>query len=229
MPATICAASCSRSRMPSGTLALDSYGLHRPAAARIPAPLTMLRRSPAAALFSPLGAALEQTDAGGHRQRSRFDLAGQLKQVHLRINGKTEWQPVLLDAQYNAAGQIIEQQAGNGVRNRWTYRLGQRHVCTTHRRTTAAGDGPAGFRIFITTVSAISAASSTTLSQPVYFANQRVDGHRRFHLRLAVPTGAGHRLRRRARRRHSRPSASGRPGQSAQLHADSTPTTPATT
>ncbi|MCL9803681.1 toxin, partial [Pseudomonas sp. AKS31] len=37
--------------------------------------------------FNPLRALLEQTDASGHRRRSRYGLAGQLKHVELLISG----------------------------------------------------------------------------------------------------------------------------------------------
>ncbi|MFZ3281540.1 RHS repeat-associated core domain-containing protein [Pseudomonas sp.] len=142
-------------------------------------------------LFSPLGAALEQTDAGGHRQRSGFGLAGQLKQVHLRINGKTEWQPVVLDVLYNAAGQIIEQLAGNHVRNRWTYHLADGRLHTQSSRN-AAGEVLQDFEYFHDPVGNISRIEDHAF-QPVYFANQRVDGHRDFTYdslyRLARATG----------------------------------------
>ncbi|MBV4470377.1 hypothetical protein [Pseudomonas siliginis] len=66
-------------------------------------------------VFSPLGAVLEQTDAGGHRRTSRYGLAGQLRQMHLQV--KANITQVLEDAHYNANGQLIEQQDGNGVLN----------------------------------------------------------------------------------------------------------------
>jgi insecticidal toxin complex protein TccC len=129
-------------------------------------------------LFSPLGAALEQTDAGGHRQRSRFGLAGQFKQMHLRINGKTDWQPVLLDVQYNAAEQIIEQLAGNHVRNRWTYHLADGRLHTQSSRK-EIGEALQDFEYFHDRVGNISRIEDHAF-QPVYFANQFVDGHRDF-------------------------------------------------
>jgi insecticidal toxin complex protein TccC len=129
-------------------------------------------------LFSPLGAVLEQIDAGGHRQRSRFGLAGQIKQMHLRINGKTDWQPVLLDVQYNAAEQIIEQLAGNHVRNRWTYHLADGRLHTQSSRK-EAGEVLQDFEYFHDRVGNIDRIEDHAF-QPVYFANQFVDGHRDF-------------------------------------------------
>ena len=110
--------------------------------------------------FSPLGAVLEQTDAGGHRQQSRRGLAGQLRQTHLQINGKTDWQAVLLDAQYNAADQICEQLAAircavSGPTTRRTA------VCTPSpvARTVALS---CRISNIFTTLSATSFASKTT-------------------------------------------------------------------
>jgi insecticidal toxin complex protein TccC len=128
--------------------------------------------------FSPLGALLEQTDAGGHRRRSRYGLAGHLRQVQLLISGQSQWQPVLLDAQYNAADQIIEQQAGNLVLSRWTYdpadsRL---HTQSSHKDTGAVLQD---LEYFYDPVGNITRIEDHAF-QPVYFANQLVDGHRDF-------------------------------------------------
>ncbi|WP_085689506.1 MULTISPECIES: RHS repeat-associated core domain-containing protein [unclassified Pseudomonas] len=71
--------------------------------------------------FSPLSVVLKTIDAGGHTQRSRCDVAGQLIHTQLQLNGQPDLHPVLKDARYNAAGQIIERLAGNGVLSRWLY------------------------------------------------------------------------------------------------------------
>jgi insecticidal toxin complex protein TccC len=103
----------------SGTLSFDSYSL-------LGQPLRETRNLEgkpyrSSRIYGPLGTVLSQTDAGEHQQQSRYDIAGQLKQVQLRIKGSPNWQPVLKDAQYNAATQIIEQRAGNDVLSTWTY------------------------------------------------------------------------------------------------------------
>lgn len=128
--------------------------------------------------FSPLGAVLEQTDAGGHRQQSRYGLAGQLKQTHLQINGKNDWQAVLLDAQYNAADQITEQLAGNQLRSQWTYDPADGRLHTQSSRK----DGGAvlqDFEYFYDPVGNITRIEDHAF-QPRYFANQLIDGHRDF-------------------------------------------------
>ncbi|WP_339495143.1 RHS repeat-associated core domain-containing protein [Pseudomonas sp. RA_105y_Pfl2_P56] len=129
-------------------------------------------------VFSPLGAVLEQTDAGDHRQQSRYGLAGQLKQVQLLINGQPDWQPVLLDAQYNAADQIIEQQAGNGVLSQWTYDPADGRLHTQRSRK-AAGAVLQDFEYFYDPVGNITRIEDHAF-QPVWFANQLIEGHRDF-------------------------------------------------
>ncbi|MFG6207334.1 RHS repeat-associated core domain-containing protein [Pseudomonas retamae] len=129
-------------------------------------------------VFSPLDAVLEQTDAGGHRQRSRYGLAGQPRQLHLLINGHTEWQTVLQDAQYNAANQIIEQLAGNQVRSRWTYDPADGRLHTQSSRK-SGGDVLQDFEYFYDRVGNILRIEDHAF-EPHYFANQLVDGHRDF-------------------------------------------------
>jgi insecticidal toxin complex protein TccC len=162
---------------PSGTLRLASYGL-------LGQPLRETRTFDDAKAFvsrhtySPLGAVLEQIDAGDHRQQSRYDRAGQLKQVQLRLKGQIDWQPVLQDAQYNATGQIIEQQAGNGVISRWIYDPADARLqrqCSQKNQQPALLDSeyvydPMGN---ITRI-------LDHVFTPSHFANQRVDGHREF-------------------------------------------------
>ncbi|MFI8223962.1 RHS repeat domain-containing protein [Pseudomonas sp. NPDC085632] len=128
--------------------------------------------------FSPLGAVLEQTDAGGHRQQSRYGLAGQLKQTHLQINGKSDWLPVLLDAQYNAADQIIEQLAGNQLRSQWTYAPADGRLHTQSSRKDS-GAVLQDFEYFYDPVGNITRIEDHAF-QPRYFANQLIDGHRDF-------------------------------------------------
>ena len=128
--------------------------------------------------FSPLGPVLEQTDAGGHRQQTRYGLAGQLKQVQLWVDGQPDWQSVLLDAHYNAAGQITEQQAANGVRSQWTYDPTNGRLHTQSSRTDGS---PAlqDFEYFYDPVGNIIRIEDHAF-RPAWFANQFIDGHREF-------------------------------------------------
>lgn len=127
-------------------------------------------------VFSPLGVVLEQTDAGEHCRRSRYSLAGQLKQVDLWIKG-IQLQPVLLDAQYNANDQIVEQRAGNGVLNQWTYDPADGRL---HTQCSQAGEKLLqSFVYFYDRVGNVVRVEDR-IFEPVWFANQRIDGHRDF-------------------------------------------------
>ncbi|MHC8337898.1 RHS repeat domain-containing protein [Pseudomonas sp. HLT2-19-2] len=64
--------------------------------------------------YSPLGELIRQTDAGNHQQRWSFNRAGQLNGIELTLNGK-DAQALLTATDYNAAGQLLSQTAGNRV------------------------------------------------------------------------------------------------------------------
>jgi len=127
-------------------------------------------------VFSPLGAVLEQTDAGGHRRASRYGLAGQLRQMELQVETKVT--QVLLDAQYNANNQITSQLAGNGVLSQWTYDPADGRL---HTRTSQKTAQPRlqDLQYFYDRAGNIIRIEDHAF-EPVWFANQRVDGHREF-------------------------------------------------
>ncbi len=162
---------------PSGTLRLPSYSLSGQA-------LEQTRRFHDAEAFttrhafSPLGAALEQIDAAGHRQQWRYDLSGQLKQVQLQLKDQTTWLPVLLAAQYNAAAQIVEQRGGNDVISQWSYDPADGRL----RRQSAQKQAQAPLQDFEYVYDAM--GNITRIDDhaftPSHFANQRVDGRRDF-------------------------------------------------
>ncbi|MHC8409906.1 RHS repeat-associated core domain-containing protein [Pseudomonas sp. Hz4] len=160
----------------SGTLWLDSYSL-------LGQPLRETRTLEgepyrSSRIYSPLGTVLSQTDVGDHLQQLRYDIAGQLKQVQLRIKGSLNWQPVLKHAQYNATGQITEQRAGNDVFSTWTYDPADGRLSTQRAQKTAE---PAlqNFEYFYDRVGNITRILDHVFT-PTFFANQRVDGHREF-------------------------------------------------
>ncbi|WP_166225815.1 RHS repeat domain-containing protein [Pseudomonas atagonensis] len=128
--------------------------------------------------FSPLNAILETTDAGSHKQQATYDVAGQLIHTQLKVNGQLSWQTVLNDAQYNAAGQIIEQQAGNGVISQWLYRAADgrlhRHCAQKPSRETLQD-----FEYDYDRMGNITRILDHAYV-PTFFRNQRVDGHRDF-------------------------------------------------
>ncbi|QXI21715.1 RHS repeat-associated core domain-containing protein [Pseudomonas iranensis] len=127
-------------------------------------------------VFSPLGAVLQQIDAGGHRKASRYGLAGQLKKVELEVATKVT--QVLQDAHYNANSQIISQLAGNGVLRQWTYDPADGRLDTR----TSQKPGQARLQdlaYFYDRVGNIIRIEDHAF-EPTWFANQRVDGHREF-------------------------------------------------
>jgi insecticidal toxin complex protein TccC len=127
-------------------------------------------------VFSPLGAVLEQTDAGGHRRASRYGVAGQLRQMELQVETKVT--QVLLDAQYNANNQIISQLAGNGVLSQWTYDPADGRL---HTRTSQKTAQPRlqDLQYFYDRAGNIIRIEDHAFER-LWFANQRVDGHREF-------------------------------------------------
>jgi insecticidal toxin complex protein TccC len=127
--------------------------------------------------YSPLGAVLTQTDAGGHQQHLRYDIAGQLKQVFLQLKDN-ERQCVLEDTQYNAAGQIHTQVAGNGVVSQWRFDPadGRLSMLKSGKPNEALQQD---LQYFYDPIGNIVRIEDHTLST-VYCANQHVDGHRDF-------------------------------------------------
>ncbi|MFP0193792.1 RHS repeat domain-containing protein [Pseudomonas sp. PHC1] len=128
--------------------------------------------------FSPLGAMLESTDAGGHQQRSFYNVAGQLVRAQLKVDAEPDWITVLQEAHYNAADQIVEQLTGNDVSSRWHYNPADERL---HRQVTQKASAPAlqDFEYQYDRVGNITRIIDHTYV-PTYFKNQQVDGHREF-------------------------------------------------
>ncbi|KAE9639210.1 RHS repeat domain-containing protein [Pseudomonas sp. PB106] len=128
--------------------------------------------------FGPLNQVLAQTDAGGHRQTLHYDLAGQLKQVGLQLASDTSAQAVVQDARYNAAGQLIERLGGNNVRSRWQYDPANGRLASL-QAAVAGQPSLQHFAYVYDPVGNVLRIEDQTF-QPVYFANQLIDGHRDF-------------------------------------------------
>ncbi|WLI41174.1 RHS repeat-associated core domain-containing protein [Pseudomonas hefeiensis] len=162
---------------PSGTVHLDSYGLSGE-------PLRQVRRFTDAIphiceqTLDALGTPVSQTDAAGHRRYLRLDIGGQLKQVDLQLKDQDTPQPILLDARYNAAGQIERQETANGVTSRWTY-----DPATDQLSTLKAGkSGQAllqNLAYLHDPMGNVLRIEDLTVA-PLFFANQRIEGHRDF-------------------------------------------------
>jgi insecticidal toxin complex protein TccC len=79
--------------------------------------------------YDSSGTMLEQTDAKGHTQRYSFNVAGQLKTLHLKIADQPAERVIISDIEYNAFGQIQSQRAANGVINRAKYDMASGRLC----------------------------------------------------------------------------------------------------
>lgn len=124
------------------------------------------------------GKPLSQTDAGGHLQESRYDLAGQLIQVTLQLAGSHTVQDILKDSRYNAEGLPVEQTLGNGVIRTWDY-----HDANGWLVTIKAGVPGQPLRQdleyrYDNTGNVVSLQDHTF--QPKFFANQLINGIRHF-------------------------------------------------
>ncbi|MHC8345723.1 RHS repeat-associated core domain-containing protein [Pseudomonas sp. RT6P73] len=162
---------------PSGTVDFSSFSLHGQPL-RDSRTITDAGTFVSSQTYSPLGALLTQTDAGNHRQRMFYDRAGQLRQVQLQLAPTEAWQPVLEDARYNAAGQIIEQHAGNKVVSAWTYDDADGRL-TTLKAGVPGQDLLQHFQYVNDRVGNVVRIDDLTF-KTVYFANQLIDGHRAF-------------------------------------------------
>ncbi|XVN17098.1 RHS repeat domain-containing protein [Pseudomonas corrugata] len=96
----------------------------------------------------------------------------------MQLKGHARAQQILLDAHYNAAGQVERQDTANGVITRWTYDPANDLLSTvkTGKTDAALCQNLAYFYDPVGNVLRIDDLSVAT----VYCANQRVDGHRDF-------------------------------------------------
>jgi insecticidal toxin complex protein TccC len=161
----------------SGALEFSSFSLHGQSLSDSRM-ITEVGTFTSSRTFSPLGVIVTQTDAGAHQQRMGYDNAGQLHQVHLRLEPTGPWQAVLEDARYNAAGQIIEQKAGNQVVSAWTYDEADARL----ESTSVGVCGQAPLQHFQYRYDSIGnpLRIDDLVFKPVHFANQLIDGHREF-------------------------------------------------
>jgi RHS repeat-associated protein len=65
--------------------------------------------------YNALGNAILQADAQDNIQQSDLDIAGQLRQVRLKLAGETHETSLLNDIRYDVNGNVERQTAGNGV------------------------------------------------------------------------------------------------------------------
>jgi len=127
--------------------------------------------------FSAVGALVQTIDAGGHVQQLNYDVVGQLVRVQLQLSGQT-FQDILNDAHYNAAGQITEQQLGNGVTSHWHYRGADGRLLRQYAQK-ASEPAVQDFEYEYDRVGNTLRIVDHNYT-PTFFRNQRVDGERTF-------------------------------------------------
>lgn len=88
--------------------------------------------------YDASGETLCQTDAGNHQQHFSYNVAGQLKDVHLLPEGEAQKRIIVNEIVYNAFGQIESQTAGNGVISRARFNLASGRM--TSLSATVPGD-----------------------------------------------------------------------------------------
>ncbi|AZE49074.1 Putative insecticidal toxin complex [Pseudomonas chlororaphis] len=71
--------------------------------------------------YDALGQQVQLTDAQNNQQRQRFNIAGQLAASELLLAGQTTPKAVLQAIDYSAAGQVLHEEAGNGVVTDYVY------------------------------------------------------------------------------------------------------------
>lgn len=90
--------------------------------------------------FNAQGVQVQRTDAYGNQQRQGYNLAGQLASSALLLAGQTVAHSVLRAIDYNAVGQPLHEEAGNGVRSDYVYApQAQRLSTLTTTRPAATG------------------------------------------------------------------------------------------
>lgn len=124
--------------------------------------------------YSPAGPLIEQTDAAGHHQHWTLDRAGQLKGIDLTLQG-AQAQPLLRGVEYNAEGQLVTQEAGNGVITACTFEPSSGRLLSLS--AAASGKGLLQDLSYeYDPVGNISLLRDHTQNVR-YFANQRVEPH----------------------------------------------------
>lgn len=162
---------------PSGTVSVDSYSLNGQVSGETRGFAGGAAYS-SHRTFSALGSLLEQTDAMDHQQLFGYDIAGQLKQVQLKLDPNATVQDVLVDARYNAASQLIEQRAGNGVVSSWAYDPANGWLA--QQRAGLPGQPPLqALGYAYDRVGNVLAIDDLAFTR-VFFANQLIDGQREF-------------------------------------------------
>lgn len=128
--------------------------------------------------YGPSGDVLETVDARQNCQAFAFTVDGRLRQSTLKLAGKTAWQTLVSEIEYNAEGQVIREVAGNGVQTTLKYR--PENGLLLERRAHSEHGGLLQ-HLFYTHDPMGNVLSVEDKALPVrYFNNQRIDPVSRF-------------------------------------------------
>ncbi|MGE8356528.1 MAG: hypothetical protein ACN6N0_09065, partial [Microvirgula sp.] len=117
------------------------------------------------------------TDAAGNRRRQTLNIAGQLAARDLQWAGSSDWLPVLQSIDYDAAGQVLREVAGNGVVSDYDYEPQTRRLSTLN--TTRPGKPLQALSYQYDPVGNLLGCSDGTVSRR-FRRNQAVDGNRAY-------------------------------------------------
>ena len=117
------------------------------------------------------------TDAAGHRRRQTLNIAGQLAARDLLWAGSSDWLPVLQSIDYDAAGQVLREVAGNGVVSDYDYEPQTRRLNSLN--TTRPGKPLQALSYQYDPVGNLLGCSDGTVSRR-FRRNQAVDGNRAY-------------------------------------------------
>ncbi|MEE9928162.1 MAG: hypothetical protein PBU43_08625 [Microvirgula aerodenitrificans] len=127
--------------------------------------------------YDALGTQQQLTDAVGNRRRQTLNIAGQLAARDLQWAGSDSWLPLLQSIDYDAAGQVRHEVAGNGVVSDYDYEPQTRRLSTLN--TTRPGKPLQALSYQYDPVGNLLGCNDGTVSRR-FRRNQAVDGNRSY-------------------------------------------------
>ncbi|MHC8407340.1 RHS repeat domain-containing protein [Pseudomonas sp. TMB3-21] len=128
--------------------------------------------------FAATGEVLSQMDAKGHTRHLRHDCIGQLREIGLQRAQCNTVETLVGGIEYSAAGQVLEELAGNGIRTVSSYDLANGHLLTLANQ---APNGQFLQKLSYCYDPAGNIINITDAALPIqYSANQRIEPVRHF-------------------------------------------------
>lgn len=124
--------------------------------------------------YDALGTQRQLTDAVGNRRRQTLNIAGQLAARDLQWAGSDSWLPLLQSIDYDAAGQVRHEVAGNGVVSDYDYEPQTRRLSSLN--TTRPGKPLQALSYQYDPVGNLLGCNDGTVSRR-FRRNQAVDGN----------------------------------------------------